>query len=199
MTYDVLVIDPPWPQKKILRKVRPNQKLELDYPTMQIPDIFALLDREIFSQASTQHVVFMWTIDKFLTETDCEMLQRGYRRHTRIIWDKTNGVAPNMTVRFSHEYLVWYYKPTMTRIDVTQRGKFTTVIRERGREHSRKPDAAYAMINALYPTQTKIDVFSREKRDGWAQWGNETNKFCDTAIARGLNVSVPDVISRLSR
>jgi len=57
------------------------------------------------------------------------------------------------------------------------RGYFTTVIRANGREHSRKPDEAYKMIEALYPDSVKMDVFSREKRDGWLQFGNEINKF----------------------
>jgi N6-adenosine-specific RNA methylase IME4 len=57
------------------------------------------------------------------------------------------------------------------------RGRFTTVIRARSREHSRKPDEAYDIIAALYPEASRIDVFSREKRPGWDQYGNECNYF----------------------
>ena len=82
-----------------------------------------------------------------------------------------------MTVRFSHEYLVWYYKPKMLKIALEQRGKFTTVFTERAREHSRKPEFAYSMISALYPNATKLDVFSRESRTGWDQYGDQKNHF----------------------
>jgi len=176
--YSVLVIDPPWDKKKGgKRKTRPNQAKELDYETMPTKDIFSLLDSEVFSMANENHTVFMWTIETFLIECDEEMKKRGYKRHVRLIWDKTNGVAPAFTIRYSHEYLVWYYKPKMLKIAVEQRGKFTSVITEKAREHSRKPDKSYDMINKLYPNEKKIDIFSREKRKGFDQWGNQTDHF----------------------
>lgn len=81
------------------------------------------------------------------------------------------------TVRYSHEYLLWYYKPRLLPVAVAERGKFTTVIRESSREHSRKPDAAYAMIERLYPSGAFFDVFSREPRVKWTQYGNQINYF----------------------
>jgi N6-adenosine-specific RNA methylase IME4 len=177
LMFEQIVIDPPWPQRKILRKVRPNQKLELDYPTMPARETFELLDREVLPLATPAHNVWLWTIDKFLTESEELMRERGYKLHVRLIWDKTNGVAPNMTVRFSHEYLEWWYKPPLQKIALNQRGKFTTVIRAKGRQHSRKPDEAYAMIGSLYPESSCLDVFSREEREGWTTWGNQTGHF----------------------
>jgi len=105
------------------------------------------------------------------------MEERGYKRHARFVWDKGNGVSPAFTVRYSHEYLTWFYKPKLLTIDPSQRGKHTTVIREHRRQHSRKPDAAYRLIDSLYPTGKRMDVFSREQREGWAQWGNDTAHF----------------------
>ena len=40
--FETIVVDPPWPVKKIVRKVRPNQKAELDYVTMTLDEIKAL-------------------------------------------------------------------------------------------------------------------------------------------------------------
>lgn len=176
--YDVLVIDPPWPKKKGgRRKIRPNQGRSLDYKTMSISDIFALLDREIFPRASQPHTIFVWAIDQFLHDAEDEMKRRGYRLHARMIWDKQNGVAPCFSVRYSHEYLLWFYKPSMVPVAVEQRGKFCTVFQGKLREHSRKPDEAYAMITQMFPRSRRIDVFSRERRSGWDQWGDEVNKF----------------------
>lgn len=45
------------------------------------------------------------------------------------------------------------------------------------REHSRKPDEAFAAAEALIPTARRIELFSRQTRPGWASWGNETTKF----------------------
>jgi N6-adenosine-specific RNA methylase IME4 len=176
--FSVLMIDPPWLKKKGgLRKARPNQGRNLDYETMPTDKIFDLLDAEIFNNTTENHAVFMWTIEQYLNDCDKYMEQRGYRRHCRFIWDKTNGVAPAFTVRYSHEYLIWYYKEKMLPISKEQQGKFMTVFSEKAREHSRKPEYAYRMVEALYPNENRIDVFSREKREGWYQFGNQTDHF----------------------
>ena len=131
----VFVIDPAWRQRKGgLRKSRGNQGRELDYVTMEVPEIFGLLDREIFPLAEDDHCVFMWTIDRFLLECENEMEKRGYKRHCRMIWNKLNGVAPAFTVRYSHEYLIWFYRKRLPPIAGEQRGKFMTVFAERSRQ-----------------------------------------------------------------
>lgn len=176
--YDVFVIDPPYPQKKGGRRsVRPQQGRKLPYKTLSLEEIFQLLDEEIFSKAASPHVVFLWCIDKFLHETEACMRKRFYKLHARMIWNKTNGVAPAFTVRYSHEYLLWFYKPKLIPINKSFRGRYTTVFTERGREHSRKPDIAYEIISNLYPDLSKIDVFSRERRCGFDQFGDECNYF----------------------
>lgn len=177
MSFQNLMIDPPWQKSKGgKRKARPKQGRAFDYETMPFDDIFRLLDDEIFPLADPTHNVFMWVIDTYLHAVETAMLDRDYRRHARIIWDKTNGIAPAFTVRYTHEYLIWYYKPRLLPIDKAQRGKWTTVLREPARQHSRKPDVAYEFVRSLYSGPC-IDVFSREQRKGWAQWGNQINHF----------------------
>ena len=176
--YAVLCIDPPWPKRKGgERKARPNQGRTLDYETMSVADIFTLLDDSVFPLACEQHVVFMWGIDQFLHEGEAQMQDRGYRMHARIVWDKENGIAPAFSLRYSHEYVTWWYKPKFTPVEKGVRGKFRSVIREPAREHSRKPDAFYETVAAWFPAAMKLDVFSREKRDGWDQLGNQTEHF----------------------
>lgn len=174
--YEVFVIDPPWKQTKGgIRRVRPAQGRLFNYSTMEVSEIFELLDRLIFPSAAINHSVFLWTIDAYLTDCDVWMKERGYKRHCRFIWSKQNGIAPAFTVRFAHEYLIWYYKNRMPKIAKEWRGKFTTVLSEQSRQHSRKPDIAYRMIEQLYPSSAKIDVFSREKRTNWDQYGDQLN------------------------
>jgi N6-adenosine-specific RNA methylase IME4 len=178
--YSVFCIDPPWPKKKGgIRSVRPKQSRSLDYSTMSVDEIFKLLDSEVLSKAIEQHTVFLWTVDEFLHESEKAMAGRGYKRHARIVWDKENGVAPAFSVRFSHEYVVWFYKPKFTPVSVQSRGKHMTVIREKSRQHSRKPDLFYKTVDEWFPEAKKIDVFSREKRHGWDQFGNQTDMFSD--------------------
>lgn len=173
----ILIVDPPWPQKKGgLRKVAPNQTRYIGYKTMPVSDIFDLLDT-VFPQEP--HCVFLWGIDKFLHDGEGHMRDRGYRLHARLIWDKMNGVSPAFTIRYSHEYCSWFYKPKLIPIEKSQRGKFRSVIQEPSRQHSRKPDAIYKIVEALYPNEEKMDVFSRERRDGWMQFGDQCDYFKD--------------------
>ena len=138
--YEVVYSDPPWAQKKgNLRKCRPNQSKQLDYETMSLDDIIAL--HKYFFEHHTEdvHNIFMWTIDKFLPQTEQFMKELGYELHARMIWDKENGIAPAFTVRFSHEYLLWFYKKgKMLKPRVEARGKYTTVLRESSTKHSKK-------------------------------------------------------------
>lgn len=177
-SYAILMIDPPWPKKKGgIRAVRPNQERLLDYTTMDISEIFQLLDTDIFPLASAIHTVFLWGIDQFLHDGELEMEKRGYRRHARFIWDKLNGVAPAFSVRYTHEYLTWFYKPKFMQVADNVRGKYTTVLTEKAREHSRKPEAAYNMIEAMYPDESKLDVFSRQIRQNWDSYGNQVGYY----------------------
>jgi N6-adenosine-specific RNA methylase IME4 len=179
----VIMIDPPWPQKKGgKRSVRPLQNRSLDYKTMSLEDIFFLLDQEIFPKEDENHAIFLWVIDKFLPEVEVLMKDRKYRLHARMIWDKGNGMAPAFTVRFSHEYVLWYYKPKLEPIAKEMRGKFKTVIQANSREHSRKPDEAYSMIESLYPNAKRLDVFSRQPREGWDQFGDQCSFFQNTPV-----------------
>lgn len=174
MGYDIIYSDPPWPQKKgNTRKCRPNQTRELDYSTLSVAECFAIQDR-FFDEAADKHNVFLWAIDKFLVETEEQMAKRGYKLHARMIWDKENGVAPAFTVRFSHEYLLWFYKPgKMLMPRKEARGKYTTVLREAATYHSHKPVCAYEMIEDMFPEANKIELFARNTRSGWTSWGNE--------------------------
>ena len=171
--YGIIYSDPPWPLKKSIRAVRPMQHRELDYPTMSVEECLKTQDR-FLAQADERHNVFLWAVDKFLPEIEQGMKDREYTLHARIIWDKGNGIAPAFTVRFTHEYLLWFYKSgKMLRPTKETRGKYTTVMREPSTDHSHKPECAYRMIEEMFPDARKIELFARGKRCGWDSWGNE--------------------------
>lgn len=172
--YDIIYTDPPWQQTKGgKRKCRPNQGKELDYPVMDLDSIFEI-QKPFFNNCNEKHNIFMWTIDKYLHDTERKMKELGYELHARFIWDKENGIAPAFTVRFSHEYLLWFYKKgKMLKPTEEMRGKYTTVLREPSTIHSKKPICAYEMLENMFPNTNKIELFARNKRDGWESWGNE--------------------------
>lgn len=173
--YDIIYTDPPWKQEKgNIRKCRPNQNKALDYQTLNIEEISQIHKHVFENICSDNHNVFMWTIDKFLPQTEKMMEELGYTLHCRFIWNKENGIAPAFTVRFSHEYLLWFYKKgKMLMPCKEQRGKFTTVFNEPSTKHSKKPQYAYEMIEAMFPNSEKLEMFARNKRNNWDSWGNE--------------------------
>ena len=178
--YDIVYTDPPWQQTKGgKRKARPLQGKLLDYPTMDMESIKEI-HRIVFEHVNEKHNVFMWTIDKYLHETEQMMNELGYNLHARFIWDKENGIAPAFTVRYSHEYLLWFYKRGRILMPVNEmRGKYTTVLREPATKHSKKPECVYKMIEDMFPDATKIELFARNERDGWNCWGNEVGNSND--------------------
>ena len=116
----------------------------------------------------------MWTIDKYLPQTEQMMKELGYNLHARLIWDKENGIAPAFTVRFSHEYLLWFYKKGKILMPLKDmRGKYTTVLREPSTVHSRKPECAYKMIEDMFGNVKRLELFARQEREGWDSWGDE--------------------------
>ena len=173
--YDIIYTDPPWKQSKgNLRKCRPKQGRDFDYSTCELAEIEKIHSVALKKISSQKHNVFMWTIDKYLHEAEKMMDRLGYTLHARMIWDKGNGVAPAFTVRFSHEYLLWFYKKNQLLMPCKDvRGKFTTVLREKATKHSRKPLCAYQMIENLFPDSSKIELFARQQVAGWDCWGNE--------------------------
>jgi len=173
-SYSLIYSDPPWQQSKGgLRTVRPNQYRRLYYNTMSLSDIHDFHAPIFLNNVSYNHNVFIWTLDKFIHDTENMMASFGYKLHARIIWDKTNGVAPAFTLRFSHEYLLWFYLPgrmLLPRKD--KRAVYTTVIREKSLSHSCKPIAAYLMLEDLF-LGNKLELFARKGREGWDFYGDD--------------------------
>lgn len=172
--YGLVYADPPWKQSKGGKKsVRANSSGKpLDYPVCTIDEIKEHLQ---FATAATgdNSILFLWTIDKYLFEAQSIAESLGYKLHARMIWDKVTGIPAAFTVRYGHEYLLYMYKGKLIPVAKEERGKIHTVFREQVKRHSQKPEKAYEIIERLYPSLTKLEMYARNKRIGWDSWGNE--------------------------
>ena len=174
--YDIIYTDPPWEQAKGgKKKARPNSSgMPLDYPTMNLQEIFDLHKNVFQTIASERHNVFMWTTEKYLHQTEKKMQELGYKLHIRFIYSKGMGQSPAFTVRFTHEYLLWFYKPgKMIMPSKETRGKYASVFCKKPKRHSQKPVFAYEMLEDMFPNCKKVEMFARNTRSGWDCWGNE--------------------------
>lgn len=174
--FDCVVIDPPWPMAKIDRDVRPNQDA-FDYATMTEVEIAAFWKREMASRVKTDCHLFMWTTEKFLPTAIGLLDQIGFRYVLTMVWHKPGGFQPIDLPQYNCEFIVYARRGSPLFIDTTN---FFCCFTAARREHSRKPDLFYDTVRRV-TGGSRIDVFSRELRDGFAQYGNETGRFAREA------------------
>ena len=162
--YNIIYADPPWKIKKIKRKRRPNQ-IKMDYPVMELEDIKNLPVKNISKDNS---VLFLWTIQKYLKDSFDVMNQWGFKYQRTITWDKGNGMC---LFGFHHrtEFLLFGYKGKLEMYP--KRKNFPTLINAKSKYHSSKPEIFRELIKPF--GDKKIELFAREKTEGWDVWGNE--------------------------
>lgn len=163
--YQVIYADPPWPVKKILRKVRPNQQSELDYPTMSLDAIKTL---PVGNISEKDACLFLWTTQAFLPKAFDVITAWGFKYQRLITWDKQNGMC---LFGFHHrtEFLLFGYKGIIK--IYPKRKAFPTVVQARSKKHSSKPQIFRDLIAPF--GETRIELFAREKTNNWDTWGNE--------------------------
>lgn len=167
--YSCIVIDPPWEMQKIERDVRPNQ-VEFDYPTMSEDE---LADMDIAGMAADDCHLFCWTTHKHLPMALRLLDAWGFRYVCTMVWHKAGGFQPIGLPQYNCEFVLYARLGSPDFIDTKQ---FFCCFDAPRREHSRKPDEFYNLIHRV-TDGPRIDMFSREKREGFDQFGNETEKF----------------------
>jgi len=168
--YQIIYADPPWNVKKIIRKVRPNQ-IEMDYPVMTVDDIKALPVGEL---ADTDSVLFLWTIQKYIRESFDVMESWGFKYHVMITWDKQNGMCLAGFHRRT-EFLLFGYKGKLE--IYPHRKAIPTLVQCKTDRHSKKPQIFRDLIGVF--GDKKIELFARQKTEGWDVWGNEVESDID--------------------
>lgn len=169
--YETIVIDPPWAMEKIERDVAPNQ-VAFEYPTMSEAE---LADFDVPSIAADDCHLFCWTTHKFLPTALRLVEAWGFRYVLTMVWHKPGGFQPFGLPQYNCEFVVYARKGTPKFADTKS---FFTCFDAPRREHSRKPDEFYEVIHRV-TDGPRIDVFSRENRNGFDQFGNEADKFSE--------------------
>lgn len=163
--YDVIVADPPWRYGKAST---PNREARRHYDDMSTDEIKAL---EIPS--AKKSILYLWVTAPMLPEGLEVMKAWGFKYKSQYVWDKLL-VGIGHWARGQHENLLvgtkgkWPTPPPAVR--------WASVIKEQRREHSRKPESVYEMIEEYYPGKRYLETFARYRRTGWTTWGNEVKE-----------------------
>jgi N6-adenosine-specific RNA methylase IME4 len=174
--FDVVVIDPPWPMQKIDREERPNQDA-FDYPTMTVDELAAFWKRDMARKIKADCHLFIWTTQKFLPVAIKFLDTITFRYVLTMVWHKPGGFQPVDLPQYNCEFVLYARQGAPVFVDTKQ---FDCCFSAPRRQHSRKPDLFYDTIRRV-TGGSRVDVFSREERDGFATYGNERGKFSAVA------------------
>jgi N6-adenosine-specific RNA methylase IME4 len=164
--FRVLVADPPWAYEK--RKDDGTHRAALTYPSMTTDEICAL---PVMGMAHDDAVLWLWTTNAFMRDAFRVLDAWGFGEKTILTWIKDRmGTGDWLRGQTEHCILAVRGKPVL---NLTNQ---TTALRAPLREHSRKPDEFYELVESLCPG-SKCELFAREAREGWTVWGAETEKF----------------------
>tara|TARA_R110002126_G_scaffold77229_2_gene192650 strand:- start:1286 stop:2425 length:1140 start_codon:yes stop_codon:yes gene_type:complete len=163
--YPIILADPPW---RYELSPCESRAIENQYPTMTLEEIKELQVQDITTKDA---ILFMWTTATHIQDAFEVIEAWGFEYKSMAIWDK-EIIGLGFYFRQQHEILL-----------VATKGNFPTpapenrpssIIRERRNTHSQKPQISYEIIEQMYPDIPKIELFSRNKREGWDNWGNQS-------------------------
>ena len=163
--FDVIVMDPPW---NYGTEYNANgRRVANPYPEMTQEQLKA-----IELPAADNCVLFLWTTHKFIWDAKELLNHWGFEYRNIIVWDKQQMGMGNL-FRMQCEFclVATKGKPFFTDIH-----NLRDILYEQRREHSRKPESFYELVDNLCVGR-KLDYFSRSKREGWEVFGNDTDKF----------------------
>lgn len=171
--YDVIDIDPAW-DFELFSEAGEKKSAKAHYDTMSLAEIMAL---PVGQLARRDTLVTLWTCE-WMTPGDLQRVLDawGCVYKTAIIWRKTTRkgkvrMGPGYRARTMHERVViaTYGNPAHK--------AFPSVFDGVAREHSRKPEEFYSLMERCCPKASKAMLFSRQSRAGWDTWGHERTKF----------------------
>ena len=167
--YNVILADPPWRFDPYSRETGMDRAADNHYPTESVESIAAL---NVAEAAAPDCVLFLWATAPMLPEALQVMQAWGFEYKSQIIWVK-NRIGTGYWARNKHELL---FIGTKGAVPAPSPGSQpNSTIEADVLEHSKKPEEFYKIIEGLFPTVPKLEMFARTQRDGWDVWGNEAD------------------------
>src|SRR5438067_2385479 len=179
--FRTILADPPWQFQNRTGKMAPEHKRLNRYDTMKLDDIMSL---PVSNLAADVAHLYLWVPNALLPEGLKVMEAWGFKYKSNVVWHKIrkDGGPDGRGVGF-------YFRNTTELILFGVRGKNArtlaagrrqvNIIKTMKREHSRKPDELYALIEACSPGPF-LELFARGSREGWRSWGDQAEEYAPT-------------------
>lgn len=171
--FSTILADPPWQFQNRTGKVAPEHRRLLRYPTMELKEIIEL---PVARLAAAQSHLYLWVPNALLQEGLRVMEAWGFTYKSNLVWHKIrkdggpDGRGVGFYFRNVTELVLFGVRGSMRTLPPGRRQ--VNILATRKREHSRKPDEIYDIIESCSPGPY-LEVFARFRRAGWKQWGNE--------------------------
>ncbi|MBE1427363.1 N6-adenosine-specific RNA methylase IME4 [Desulfomicrobium macestii] len=176
--FTTILADPPWQFQNRTGKVAPEHRRLSRYETMNFDEIMQLPIQRL--TAETAHL-YLWVPNALLPEGLKVMAAWGFSYKSNIIWHKirkdggSDGRGVGFYFRNVTEMVLFGVKGKNAR--TLQPGRTqVNYLATRKREHSRKPDEFYEIIEACSPGPY-LELFARGPRKGWSVWGNQSEEY----------------------
>ncbi|MGA7710791.1 MAG: MT-A70 family methyltransferase [Rhizomicrobium sp.] len=172
--FATLLADPPWQFQNKTGKVAPEHKRLNRYSTMTLAEIKSL---PVGSLAADTAHLYLWVPNALLPDGLAVMEAWGFKYKSNLVWHKirkdggSDGRGVGFYFRNVTELLLFGVRGKNARTLAPGRRQ-VNLFGTRKREHSRKPDEQYDIIEACSP-DPYLELFGRGTRRGWTTWGNQ--------------------------
>jgi N6-adenosine-specific RNA methylase IME4/ParB-like chromosome segregation protein Spo0J len=172
--FRLIVADFPWPYDN--SDQHEGSRGHIPYPSMSIEQGIAMVTELERLAHEDGCILGFWTTNAFMPDAVRMVEAWGFSWRSIFTWDKErDGIGTWGRGRTEHLIIA-----ERGEVEAHTLNEVSTLLRAKRREHSRKPDEAMEMFEKHCPGP-RLEMFSREPREGWAAWGAEVQKFATEA------------------
>ncbi|MGI4880593.1 MAG: MT-A70 family methyltransferase [Janthinobacterium lividum] len=176
--FRTILADPPWRFQNRTGKMAPEHGRLSRYETL---DLEAIKQLPVSDLCSDPAHLYLWVPNALLPEGLEVMRAWGFNYKSNIIWHKvrkdggSDGRGVGFYFRNVTEVILFGTRGKNARTEAPGRRQ-VNLLSTRKREHSRKPDEIYPIIEAC-SVGPRLELFARGQRDGWQSWGNQAEDY----------------------
>jgi N6-adenosine-specific RNA methylase IME4 len=176
--FSTILADPPWRFQNRTGKMAPEHRRLSRYGTMELNEIMAL---PVANAAADPAHLYLWVPNALLPEGLAVMAAWGFAYKSNIVWHKirkdggSDGRGVGFYFRNVTELCLFGVRGKNARTGPAGRRQ-VNLLGTRKREHSRKPDEMYSLIEACSPA-LRLEIFARGPRRGWTAWGDQAEDY----------------------